>query len=137
MRHLLLICILSLMFVSGCDNSSDNLNHQKEAPKITDSIETITVQFGDGNNMTISNKDQVKYIIDQIRSYTFESVDKPLSVGQHFFLKLGNQQYLSTGYLTYDGTYYKVKDTDEQKVLQLNNYIINIGKEKFPSLLGG
>ncbi|WP_217560827.1 hypothetical protein [Paenibacillus sp. GbtcB18] len=95
----------------------------------------INVIFGDGNQLTISDKVTIEKVLGEIQSINYERIEIPDSVGQNFSLGLENDlKYTSTGYLEINKTYYKAKDT--KIVVNLDNYIVALGKEKIPGLLG-
>ncbi|MGO4274991.1 hypothetical protein AB4Z22_35040 [Paenibacillus sp. TAF58] len=127
-----LMLLLLLIPVFGCNSKSLNAN-------ISESImipEEIKVKFGDGNELTLSDKAIIEKVIGDIKSIDFEPIKIPDSVGQNFTLKLVNGlEYISTGYLKINKSYYKAKDTTI--VVNLDNYIVALGKEKIPGLLGG
>jgi len=134
MRTLMVSSILLFLLlpVLGCDGKPFNTNIS-ESIKMSKEIKVI---FGDGNELTISDKATLEKVLGEIKSINFERIEIPDSVGQNFSLRLENGlEYTSTGYLKINKTYYKAKDT--KIVVNLDDYIVALGKEKILGLLGG
>ncbi|MCD1261370.1 hypothetical protein B5M42_021445 [Paenibacillus athensensis] len=126
-----MMLFILLVPVWGCNSESMNTNISE---KITMPKE-IKVKFGDGNEFTLPDQATIEKVVGEIKSMSFEPIEIPDSVGQNFTLLLGNGiEYSSAGYLKVNKAYYKAQD--KTIVVNLDNYLVALGKEQIPGLLG-
>ncbi|WP_442602329.1 hypothetical protein [Paenibacillus sp. KN14-4R] len=128
----ILVIVLFLIPVFGCNKGLPERNLSKTILTPNE----IKVKYGDGNELILGDKDAIEKIINEIKTNNYELIDAPLSVGQNFTLKItGELDYLSTGYLKLNKTYFKA--IDEKSVKDLDTYIVSLGKVNIQGLLPG
>jgi hypothetical protein len=135
----ILFIILSLQ-LTACNKNKDIQSSFIINQSLRDAVEgadEILIEYGDGNQITLSERASIQEILGNLKAMSYEEVDLPDAVGQSFTLKLSRGKelyYMSTGYLKFNETLYKASNADI--VAELNDYIVNYGMEEIPGLLG-
>ncbi|MBW5448815.1 hypothetical protein GE107_22500 [Cohnella sp. CFH 77786] len=125
----MLVCILLLI---GCGKKPMT---NTPAADLLVTPQKILVTYGDGNKLTLTQKEIIEHIVTVLKNLNYEIINKPDSVGQNFTLEIERDlEYISTGFLKINNTYYKAKESS--KILELDQYIVSLGKNKIPGLLG-
>jgi hypothetical protein len=140
------ISIISILFIilslqlTACNQNNDVPSRVIINQSLRDAVEgadEIQIDYGDGNQITLSESVSIRVILGYLKSMSYEEVDLPDGVGQSFTLKLSREKelyYMSSGYLKINETLYKASNADI--VAKLNDYIVNYGLEEIPGLLG-
>jgi hypothetical protein len=140
------ISIISILFIilslqlTACNNNKDIPSRVIINQSLRDAVEgvdEILIDYGDGNQITLSESVSIRKILGYLKAMSYEEVDLPDTVGQSFTLKLSREKelyYMSSGYLKINETLYKASNADI--VAELNDYIVNYGLEEIPGLLG-
>jgi hypothetical protein len=140
------ISIISILFIilslqlTACNNNKDIPSRVIINQSLRDAVEgvdEILIDYGDGNQITLSESVSIRKILGYLMAMSYEEVDLPDTVGQSFTLKLSREKelyYMSSGYLKINETLYKASNADI--VAELNDYIVNYGLEEIPGLLG-
>lgn len=144
MRIPIYICTFLVLFpllIAGCA-STNNGGTKENIMSLTEvlkselsSVDEIDVDFGDGNKMSITDPSMIQDITTQLKSINVRETDSK-GVGYLYYLNLkeGDKSYRLGSDLTIDGTSYEPIDDEAKK---LNDFIIKMGRDKFPGLLSG
>ena len=138
--YMLFFLLISSM-IAACD-STENDEKGEIVVSLTEviksdllNVDRIDVQFADGNKMSITDPKTIQDIISQIKSLRLREKNTK-GVGYLYFLDLkeGDKTYRFENTLTFDGKTYESIDDGIKK---LNDFIIQMGREKIPGLLQG
>lgn len=133
--------ILTSFFITGCDNQKND-EMKGKVMSLTDVLKSdllhvneIDVQFGDGNELSITDSKTIQDIVSRIRNVMVRETERT-GVGYLYVMDLkdGNQTYQLDSNLTVEGKSYESTD-DHAK--ELNDFILKVGRDNIPGLLSG
>ncbi|RKP48011.1 hypothetical protein D7Z26_22690 [Cohnella endophytica] len=138
----MLIVILALLNAGCADNAQSEHLNASVSPAIQDlDLPTeIGVQFGDGHSLKLTDENLIRRIIEDVKGLGYREVKLPDQVGQGFVLKFADQgrdqeyEYISTGYLRVERKLFQA--VDEDRVTEINDYVIEYARNEIPGLLG-